>query len=373
MLEENVQLSISATLWLNKTEVRPNPEEEASSSPEETGFWSPVPCVDTELLRNKSVVDDTSNVIEVTGQDNGLNLKTGGWNLSDQAVADWTYSQVVSECVDHEKRSNTPLGTLSIGESKTTNDDKDNEHDTKTPEIDGATSSVLHEEPRENGTDGTHTRLSDVERESISIRKTSTLVHLNSETNEDGTAPSLSDPSHGSNLSTSEISSLEAVPVIGTSVHGNLELVGSLHHHDLVVNVEINTRALGGETEDSLLSFLETPFANQPPWRLWSEVATDEDKRWPDPLDGEWNAVSPLGGSSKEALENTGRDELTNNPAQIDIGGEVCTDLDWSNFRGVGCGEGLENTPWNTLENSGDDESLNVLEKKGMKIMLRDC
>ena len=53
VLEEDIELSVGTSLWLWKTEIGPDGEEEAESGPEEARSWSPVPGVDTKLVWNE--------------------------------------------------------------------------------------------------------------------------------------------------------------------------------------------------------------------------------------------------------------------------------------------------------------------------------
>lgn len=100
------------------------------------------------------------------------------------------------------------------------------------------------------------------------------------------------------------------------------------------------------------------------PGRLGGENDADDDQRWPDPLNCKRDLVSPLVITSEEALEDTSSNQLTNNPAQVDIGGEISTDLDGSNFRGVGSRERLENTPRDALEDGTGEEGLDILREE---------
>jgi hypothetical protein len=50
------------------------------------------------------------------------------------------------------------------------------------------------------------------------------------------------------------------------------------------------------------------------------------------------------------------------------IGCEVSTKRDGADFRDIGCGHGLENTPWNALEDFTDQEGLRFCAKNGMKM-----
>jgi hypothetical protein len=55
--------------------------------------------------------------------------------------------------------------------------------------------------------------------------------------------------------------------------------------------------------------------ADEPPRGLGGEVDEDEERDGPDPLDGEGEAVGPLALERLDGDEDTGGDELTDNPA----------------------------------------------------------
>ena len=57
-------------------------------------------------------------------------------------------------------------------------------------------------------------------------------------------------------------------------------------------------------------------------------------------------------------------DELSHNPAEVDVGGEVGPEGDWHDFRSVGGGDGLENSPRKTAKDLADQEHREVLGKE---------
>ena len=97
------------------------------------------------------------------------------------------------------------------------------------------------------------------------IIKTGALIDLNSETDEGSTTESLSEPCDRGNFSTAKISAAETVPIVGTGGDGDFELISRLHHHNLVVDIKVNTAALGSESEERFLGIFETTLSDQPP------------------------------------------------------------------------------------------------------------
>ena len=56
-------------------------------------------------------------------------------------------------------------------------------------------------------------------------------------------------------------------------------------------------------------------------------------------------SVSPLGVVADQSSQNTGSDDLTNDPAQVDVGGEVLSKMDRHDVGSVGDRHRLESTP----------------------------
>ena len=55
---------------------------------------------------------------------------------------------------------------------------------------------------------------------------------------------------------------------------------------------------------------------------------------------------------------------MSNDPAEIDVSREIGTNFHWGNLRGIGGGQGLEHTPWNTLKDGTDEERLDILREE---------
>ena len=119
--------------------------------------------------------------------------------------------------------------------------------------------------------------------------------------------------------------------------------------------------------------------ADEPPRRFGGKEAADQDRSGPDPLKSKWDSVSPLGVPSENGTKDTGSDELTDHPTEINVGGKIGSESDRAYFCGVGGGEGLEDTPRDSaafvsgnqervgegscspLEDLADEEGLDVV------------
>lgn len=56
---------------------------------------------------------------------------------------------------------------------------------------------------------------------------------------------------------------------------------------------------------------------------------------------------------------------MAEDPAEIDVGGEVGAKCDWSHFGGVSGGDGLEDAPGKTAEDFAGEQHLDVDGKEG--------
>lgn len=154
------------------------------------------------------------------------------------------------------------------------------------------------------------------------------------------------------------------MPVVGSGRVLNLHLVGSLEKLNLGVGVEGNI-TLCDECKDGSLGVFISLLANKPPGRLGGKESTEHDERRPSPLESKGDSVGPVTSHCAESSENASTDELTDDPAQVDIGCQVWTEDNGSDVRGIGEGEGLEDTPRETEEDVSGQEDVEVGCKEG--------
>lgn len=278
-----------------------------------------------------------------------------------------TNSQVVDKSENEKHGSDSPRDALVVGlESETTGDDHKDEESNLAVEVERATADLAEKEPGAKSTDETHGELTNREVESLFSGKTGLGVKVRGKTHERTTAEDLDEPDDAGNLGTATVGALEAVPVRATLGSSLLELVGVDHHLNSLVSLVVGELAVvGSKATKRVPGVLETVLTNQPPGRLGSEPASDEDRNGPDPLDGVRNLVSPVVGAGDGGTEDTRGDELTNDPASVDPGGEERTKSNGSDFGGVRGGEGLENTPGKTLKNLADEKDGEVRSEEG--------
>lgn len=372
LLEENVKLSVRSTLGLGKSEVSPDETAETSSGPKVTRLGTPVPSGRVEHVRVQDADNDTTDVVQVSGQDDGLGSESSGTNLSDERVADWTNGDIVDEGEDDQKSTDSPSsGVRGVDCTEDTGEDHDGDEDALSVEVDVSSTERLHEEPRRGRSDTTDDEHDQVESRGSFRGKTGRLEEVSGGTlyhqslllretrsshHERRSRNGLDEPDNASNLSSSQVDTLEAVEEGDTDFLLLLELVGVVHHGNLLLGV-LGTGVVG-QSEDRSLGLLKLALSGEPPRRFRSEEDTDEDGDGPDPLDGKGNLVCPLGVVADQSSVDTGADDLSDNPTQVDVGGKERSDLDRHDLGGVGDSHGLESTPRETKEEVGSEQHL---------------
>ncbi len=73
------------------------------ATPEETGVILPVPSARVQHVGSEDVADDRDDVVEVSAEDDGLDLKSSGGKLGNEGVGDGADGELVEESPDkHE-------------------------------------------------------------------------------------------------------------------------------------------------------------------------------------------------------------------------------------------------------------------------------
>ncbi len=82
--EENIKLTIGTAFRFRETEVNPHNHSRARASPEEGGFSAPAPSRwgRGKLVGGQDIDNDTSNVIQVACENDGLGAETGRRDFS---------------------------------------------------------------------------------------------------------------------------------------------------------------------------------------------------------------------------------------------------------------------------------------------------
>lgn len=128
----------------------------------------------------------------------------------------------------------------------------------------------------------------------------------------------LSRKSDTSNLRPPQIHPTKTIPIIRSP--GNLILnLNRMHHHgQRPRSLLLRHRA---QAFNHLPRILQPILAHEEPGRFGREENDRHERDGPDPLDGEGNAVAPLGRVVEEALQHAGGDELADGPAEVHVDG----------------------------------------------------
>jgi hypothetical protein len=311
LLKQDVQLSVRPAFGLGQSEESPDQTDSSGSGPKVTGLGTKVPFGRVQHVRVEDTDNDTTDVVQVSSEDDSLGPQSSRSDLSDERVTNGTNGNVVDEGEEDEETTNTVLSTL--GGSVDCTQDSGNQHDanqdTLSVEVKISSTERLHEEPRRCGSNTTDDEHDQVEGGSSRRRETGGGKEVGSGTHERRSRDGLDEPNDTGDFGSSEINTLETIPVRGTDLSLEFELIGVVHHGNFLLG------EIGGDTSDQLVDgsfgILESSLSGQPPRRLGSEQDTDENGNGPDPLDGKGDLVCPLGSVVDQSSVNTADQFLT--------------------------------------------------------------
>lgn len=85
------------------------------------------------------------------------------------------------------------------------------------------------------------------------------------------------------------------------------------------------------------------------PWRLGSEERDQGNGKGPDPLNCVRDPIRPVSGSRNEPFQNSRGNKLANDPAEVNISGQIRPQSDRADFGGISCCQGLKDAPTSGL------------------------
>ncbi len=88
--EKYIQLSKRPSFSLWQPKVNPHVGKSRRTTPKEGSLGSPISAGRVEEFGRDDVLNDTDDVVGVSGEDDGFRSKTSGWKFGDQAVANRT-------------------------------------------------------------------------------------------------------------------------------------------------------------------------------------------------------------------------------------------------------------------------------------------
>lgn len=125
---------------------------------------SPVPGSGVQHVRVEEVYDDTADIVEVPGENDGLGSQSCGTDLGDERVTNRPNGYIVRESEDDEEGADTETATgRGRDGSEDTSEDHEDEEDDLTVKVEISSTERLHEEPRRDGTDTTNDEHDQVE------------------------------------------------------------------------------------------------------------------------------------------------------------------------------------------------------------------
>jgi hypothetical protein len=123
----------------------------------------------------------------------------------------------VNKSVDKNKGANSPAGTTAWWGARHpvfTYDDQQTEHNVLAIEVQGAATKVRHEEPRSSRTTEAHSRITNANRSGILSGKASLFQEIRSPTHHGRATGLLDKPNKARNLSSAQINTPKAVPLV---------------------------------------------------------------------------------------------------------------------------------------------------------------
>lgn len=221
-----------------------------------------------------------------------------------------------------------------------------------------------HQEPGEHSAAEAHGGGTDTDGIRIGRVETSLCQEVGGPADHRRAGRLLHEPGDAGDFRAAQVDTLEAVQVAGAGGLLDLELVGVDHHCKGVLNIEVLV-LLRGKAEQRVAGLVDLAVTNKPPWRLGSEEGGRGDWERPDPLDGVGHTVGPLRCSGNEGLQDTSSKQLADDPAEVDVCGQVGAESDRCDLGRIGSSQGLENTPWQTRQDVACEQHIDILSKEG--------
>ena len=127
------------------------------------------------------------------------------------------------------------------------------------------------------------------------------------------------------------------------------------HHGNRLVSVEVGLSVQASQAKEGFLRVLGPSLSDKPPRRFWRQQNTYEERNRPHPLERIRDSIRPLICAAQHGFDNANTNHLTETPAKVHISRKVTSQCYRTDFRGIGNGERLENSP--RLQNVSWDSS----------------
>jgi hypothetical protein len=168
------------------SKLTPNCSEDTGSEPDVTRLGSQVPSGTVEHVRVDDVDDQSTDVVQVSGENDGLGSETGRSDLGDERVTDGSDGEIVKSGKEDEDGTGRIVLAVALGldRSQDTGDQHQDVQSGGTPEVDGPSSGELHEPPRRDGTEGSDGEHDQVEGRGGGLAETGLLQEVGGVTHE---------------------------------------------------------------------------------------------------------------------------------------------------------------------------------------------
>jgi hypothetical protein len=159
------------------------------------------------------------------------------------------------------------------------------------------------------------------------------------------TAKNLSSEAHAGDLCATQLGALEAVPVAGTGLKLHLKVVRVDDGREGLARVDLGVGRL--QTTERSFGLIDASHADEVPGRFGRNVDQGNEEDGPDPmqlsvmlieksttnvpLERKRNFISPFVHASRQALENSGGDELSKDERHVLHGVRIAPMVAWEN------------------------------------------
>jgi hypothetical protein len=115
----------------------PDDSDDSSDEPNVTGLGLEVPSGTVEHVRVDDVDDETSNVVQVSGEDDSLGSKSSRSDLGNQGVTDGSDGKIVDTSEEDEQSTSSVVlaGSLGLDCSQNTGDQHERSENDLTPKV----------------------------------------------------------------------------------------------------------------------------------------------------------------------------------------------------------------------------------------------
>lgn len=327
---------MDAYLGLWESEVSPDEDEPRAAAPDKAGVATEIPRCRVNHVVLECTANDAGDVGNVACKTHGLLSQSGRADLGRQSPSKLAGAELEGEGPDQGQNSLRPSDSLDVGPDVENTDQAQLDcHGGHTNNVNGAATEAWHEnEPiAEASEQGQAVGAPTHGVGSVGV-KTDLLEEVGGGVGEAETAHKLATEDNAGDFGATTVEAFEAIPVGSADAKLFLEVVGVYDRGQSPLRVERGTLLL--KAANGFLSTLKVTLAHQVPGAFGSEVDGRNEETRPDPLNCEWNSVTPLICSVDKTTQDTGADKLANDKAHVGVAGEIHAKLEGNDLGSVG-------------------------------------